>query len=1139
MNQNDWSSLLASYLYTEAFMQGWQNADRSGDPYWLRYEEALNIYLASRDNRRRLTERYASLNDSLQRFQRLKKQGDDHLTIHLGLIRIHADLGDQEAVVSECQRLLEKIPWLQEELPVDEQINIDRPFIAPLSDDDHRNITNGLNDWLRTAIREILKRFDLMAANNLNCSTENSAPPKLRQPQNSEFNADFQKAFHKNYAAETDLLPQEKNHSVASFRQSIGLDRNNLSAYLGYARILSETNKHLAAWLTFSEAKRLTPLSPSDQKMMGDLDVDLSSPDVQQYLERAGEVPIVRSKAPKKILVITNLLPPQEMGGFGRTVWEFCRALIQRGHELKILTADMPHLYREASEDISVVEQQVARDLRLFGDWRDGRTVADTNRALIHQKLRHNHQRILAEVERFQPDGCLVGNLDFVGHEFLDPILQQGIPVVHRLGNSLPGYPVEATPQSRLYCLAGATEWLNLQLKAKGYVFPNQAVIYPASTLETYYRYYPPTFDTLRICFAGLLMPYKGAQILVQSLAILQNQGVPFTCELAGDTTDPSFVESLVTTAEREGFAERLRLTGFLSRKELAALYARSNVIVFPSLFDEPFGKSQIEAMAAGLVVVSSGTGGAREIITDGKNGWIFERGNAEDLATKLMFLHHNPNQTQEVAARGHEDAFRFTTIRSIEKIERLFEILSVIHSNFPLAPAPILSLPRQKIMVGRTISDVTILVDIEELDEFAFSDSAGIAVLMPTIDIEKAKKTALILEKRAGIKCRIILIHDRLRQGFIKTINAAFRRIDAKYIVYLAEDSYPGRGWLKCAYLSLEQSGKGLFAFNDGKWFGSTASFGMVRRSWIAGIYENSLFFSGYVSHAGDTEISVIARASDQLVYNPNCVLTEVDYEKDTKGIANLEDDLRFKMRFVNYFCGLVSPHSLKKFAAQYGVTNFNNKERIFGIQNKNEVLEHLHKQLKPQFYLEIGVQSGRSLQLAQCPSLGIDPAPQISVELSEHARVLRMTSDEFFEKYAEQELNTPPNLIFIDGMHLFEYALRDFINVERIAAPNAIVIIDDVLPCHPDQAKRARETQNWTGDVWKVYETLKNYRPDLHLQLLNVAPTGFLLVAGLDSKNSLLSERYDEILAQWPENAGPPFSILTREAAKSDFSL
>ena len=74
---------------------------------------------------------------------------------------------------------------------------------------------------------------------------------------------------------------------------------------------------------------------------------------------------------------------------------------------------------------------------------------------------------------------------------------------------------------------------------------------------------------------------------------------------------------------------------------------------------------------------------------------------------------------------------------------------------------------------------------------------------------------------------CRIIIVNDTLRQGFIRTLNDTAARISARYVVYLAQDAYPGRNWLRDAHEALEKSGKGLLGFNDGTYKGRIATFG------------------------------------------------------------------------------------------------------------------------------------------------------------------------------------------------------------------------------------------------------------------------------------------------------------------------
>jgi Methyltransferase domain len=193
-------------------------------------------------------------------------------------------------------------------------------------------------------------------------------------------------------------------------------------------------------------------------------------------------------------------------------------------------------------------------------------------------------------------------------------------------------------------------------------------------------------------------------------------------------------------------------------------------------------------------------------------------------------------------------------------------------------------------------------------------------------------------------------------------------------------------------------------------------------------------------------------------------------------------------------------------------------------------QVLERLHRELAPSSYLEIGVRHGISLSLARCPALGVDPNPEVNRELPETTEVVRLTSDEFFRDRAG---NVSPDLTFIDGMHLFEYALRDFMNVERRSPPGAVIVFDDVFPNHRLQANRVRASQVWTGDVWRVADILARLRSDLFLLPIDTAPTGLLLVAGLDPENRVLWDGYDQIVREAMSGSGPPPEVLSRRDA------
>jgi len=165
-------------------------------------------------------------------------------------------------------------------------------------------------------------------------------------------------------------------------------------------------------------------------------------------------------------------------------------------------------------------------------------------------------------------------------------------------------------------------------------------------------------------------------------------------------------------------------------------------------------------------------------------------------------------------------------------------------------------------------------------------------------------------------------------------------------------------------------------------------------------------------------------------------------------------------------------------------------------------EFLDRLHVALAPRTYLEIGIRNGDSLALSRCPSIGIDPGFEVTRELRSPTTLVRSTSDRYFDHLPPEGPfgDLPVDLAFIDGMHLLEFAVRDFANLERHSAWSSVAAFDDVLPRDVDMAARERHTQAWTGDVFRILDVLGTERPDLTLVVVDTEPTGLLLVLGLD---------------------------------------
>lgn len=185
---------------------------------------------------------------------------------------------------------------------------------------------------------------------------------------------------------------------------------------------------------------------------------------------------------------------------------------------------------------------------------------------------------------------------------------------------------------------------------------------------------------------------------------------------------------------------------------------------------------------------------------------------------------------------------------------------------------------------------------------------------------------------------------------------------------------------------------------------------------------------------------------------------------------------------------------------------------------------LNEFHANVLLDWYMEIGCRNGRMFAPVRGKTIAIDPyfRTELNIIGSKPAlHVFQQTSDDFFASGFLAANKIGLSLAFIDGMHLFEYLLRDFINVEANSAPGGMVLMHDCCPRNPEMTTRdlndLPKEGGWTGDVWKIIPILKEFRPDLKVTVLGCKPTGLVLISNLSPKNNVLRENYDEIIARF----------------------
>mgnify|MGYP006275746295 CR=1 FL=1 len=383
-----------------------------------------------------------------------------------------------------------------------------------------------------------------------------------------------------------------------------------------------------------------------------------------------------------RLLVVTNLYPPQELGGYGRSIADFVWGLQQRGHRLEVLSSNAPYLGPGEARGPS--GEPVHRLLQLKGTYQNG--VQRLNDPQARQQIDTANAAAIHQLAQQGPwDGVLLGNIDLLGPELLQPLLALQLPVLHHIGFVSPPYPLALRPAAAHYRLLPASEAVRQALLAAGWPVAEEPVVYPGARTELFgpeitglARPLPADGSAarpLKVCFAGLMMGSKGAHTLVEALIGLHRRGIAVQGTLAGGEFQPGYRQQLEGWLQQEGLAGQVRWVGQLQRPALARMLALHHVGVFPSIHPEAFGIVGAEMMASGLALITSGVGGAGELVQEGISGLRFRAGEAASLEAALLQLVRDPALVQRLGEAGRQRVQAgFSVAAAAQRLEQAFQ---------------------------------------------------------------------------------------------------------------------------------------------------------------------------------------------------------------------------------------------------------------------------------------------------------------------------------------------------------------------------------------------------------------------------------------------------------------------------------
>ena len=133
----------------------------------------------------------------------------------------------------------------------------------------------------------------------------------------------------------------------------------------------------------------------------------------------------------------------------------------------------------------------------------------------------------------------------------------------------------------------------------------------------------------------------------------------------------PDYEASLHALVDRGGVRDYITFLAQVSKDEMPSLLQQFDVLIFPSIYEEPLARVLQEAMVSGLVVVGTTTGGTTEILTDGKTGLTFAPGDADALAAQVTRLVTDPDLCRRLAKAGRQVVLEYFNLdRMVDEIE-------------------------------------------------------------------------------------------------------------------------------------------------------------------------------------------------------------------------------------------------------------------------------------------------------------------------------------------------------------------------------------------------------------------------------------------------------------------------------------
>jgi glycogen(starch) synthase len=400
-----------------------------------------------------------------------------------------------------------------------------------------------------------------------------------------------------------------------------------------------------------------------------------------------------------RVLLVSNLYPPYQVGGFEQLAAWVAEGLRGRGHETWVLTGHGAALpaSRELHPDLDLdLELLAARHLE--GGLPPAAGLAAGLRRYVFNPT--NFWACLRQIRALRPDLVSFWNLSWISPSPLLAARARGVPAVMHLSDTVanpfrnPHPP--SFPKSWRGAATVAVDALLRWGRPRRLIVPSQFLrrkllrtegLPPDRTEVLRWPVGPglgvragqsrPASSPRRFLFVGALIEEKGVAVLVEAFLRALAEEPDLSLTLVGEGP-----EALVAQLKHRCEGRPVSFEGRLDRAGVAEAYATHDALVFPSVWDEPFALVPLEGQAMGLPVIATSAGGTPEAVEHESDGLLVPPADPAALAAAMLRLHRDPALAVRLAERGErrardESGFEPFLVRLEERYRRAADLPS------------------------------------------------------------------------------------------------------------------------------------------------------------------------------------------------------------------------------------------------------------------------------------------------------------------------------------------------------------------------------------------------------------------------------------------------------------------------------